>query len=89
MNHLTVWVFCGSRATFPSGVFPSKESADSWIRKNLLTGTLTEYPVGVGVYDWAVQGGLFNPKKPEHSLPQFIQSFSSASQKHFHYENGE
>jgi hypothetical protein len=85
----SVWVFCGSRAAFPAGVFRTKDEAEVWIRNNRLTGTLTQYPVGVGVYDWAVQQGFFKPKKPEHALPQFIQSFSSASQDHDHYENGE
>ncbi|WP_140637474.1 DUF7710 domain-containing protein [Methylibium rhizosphaerae] len=89
MKRATVWVFSGTRATFPSGVFQTKEEAESWIRENRLSGTLTQYPVGIGTYDWAVQEGFFKPKKPEHSLPSFIQSFSSASQDHYHYENGE
>jgi len=89
MRQSTVCVFCGVSATFPSGVFHSKDEAESWVRRNGLTGTLTEYPVGVGVYDWAIQQGFFKPKKPEHSQPQFIQSFSSASQNHEHYEDGQ
>ena len=88
MSQPTVWVFCGAKAAFPAGIFHSKIEAESWIQRNRLTGTLTEYPVGVGVYDWAIQNGLFNPTKPEHSEPQFIQRFSSASQHHAHYEDG-
>jgi hypothetical protein len=89
MHLFKVWVFCGTKATSPSGVFQTKEEAESWIRANRLSGTLTLYPVGIGAYNWAVQEGLFKPKKAEHSLPSFIQSFTSASQEHYHYEDGE
>lgn len=79
----TVWVFNGDGgAGFPSGVFASRASAEAWIRQNKLTGVLTEYPLGVGVYDWAVQRNLFVPKRPEHSSPKFIGGFSSAHQSH-------
>ena len=88
MNSSKDWVFCGTKAAFPSAVFQTKEDAESWIQVNRLNGTLTQYPVGISVYDWAVQEGLFKPKKEEHSLPSFIQSFSSASQEHYHYEDG-
>jgi hypothetical protein len=37
----TVWVFNGARSSFPSGVFETREEADTWIRKWRLTGTLT------------------------------------------------
>lgn len=84
----TVWIFCGRESTFPSGVFDSKHAAEAWIHLNQLSGTLTEYPVGLGVYDWAVEEGHFKPTKPEHSQPKFIQRFSSALQNHHHYENG-
>jgi hypothetical protein len=88
MNTSNVWVFCGTKASFPSGVFHTKEQAEAWIAENRLSGTLTQYPVGIGAYHWAVQEGFFKPKKPEHSLPGFIGSFSSASQEHYHYEDG-
>lgn len=88
MNTSTVWVFCGVQSPLPSGIFSTQEEANAWIQTRLLSGTLTEYPVGISAYDWAVKKGYFSPQKPAHTQPQFIQSFSSATQKHFHYENG-
>jgi hypothetical protein len=84
----TVWIFTGPKALFPSGVFTSRESAERWIQQHGLSGTLTAYPVNVGAYDWAVDNGRFAPKGAEQRSPEFIQRFSSASQEHYHYENG-
>ena len=53
-----------------------------------LSGTLTCYPVDTGVYDWALQNSFFKPKNEEQQAAKFIQKFSSASQEHFHYEDG-
>lgn len=83
-----VWVFCGDIGRFPSAVFLSKDVAESWIRLHSLTGTLTAYPVDISVYDWAIANGFFTPKKDEHTRASFIQNFSSASQEHYHYEDG-
>jgi hypothetical protein len=84
----SVFVFNASKASFPGGVFTTREVATQWIAEHKLSGTLTEYPLDIGVYDWAVQGDLFTPKRPDHQTPNFIGSFSSASQWHEHYENG-
>jgi len=54
-----------------------------------LTGTLTRYPVDQAVYNWAIEGGLFTPKNEKHKSPEFIANFSSATQEHFHFEDGE
>ena len=83
----SVWVFNAAQSSFPSGVFTCMEIAESWIVANQLTGTLTEYPLNQGTYDWAVANHLFKPTKPNHTTPNFIGRFTSASQKHFHYEN--
>ena len=83
-----VWVFNGANARFPSGVFSQREKAEEWIAENGLTGVLTKYPLDVGVYDWAVQKGFFQPKKAKHNSTEFIQGFSSAHQEHYHYEDG-
>jgi hypothetical protein len=85
----TVWVFNGGRNSFPSGVFSQRELAEEWIRKNKLTGTLTEYPINQGVYDWAIEKGYFKPEREDQTTPAFIGNFSSASADHFHYEDGE
>lgn len=82
-----VWIFNGHKNRFPSGVFRTREEAETWISRHRLTGTLTQYPVGVGVYDWAVASGTFVPKHDKHASPEFIANFSGAGQRHFHYEN--
>ena len=84
----SVWVFTGPGPSFPSGVFSQRSIAEAWIKTRGLSGTLTCYPVDIGVYDWALLNGFFKPKKEEHETAQFIQKFSSASQQHFHYEDG-
>jgi len=84
----SVWIFSGAQANFPSGVFHTREQAQQWIERHGLTGTLTEYPVGEGVYEWAIAKGAFEPKRPEHHQARFIERFSSASLAHEHYEDG-
>ena len=84
----TVWIFTGPKAQFPSGVFGARETAERWIEQNHLSGTLTAYPLDTGVYDWAVANGHFAPKRDDQRSPEFIQRFSSATQEHYHYENG-
>ena len=83
----SVWVFNGG-GNFPSAVFTSRDLAEAWISKHRLTGVLTNYPLDVGVYEWAIARGMFKPKRPEHSEPQFIGQFTSASQDHYHYAGG-
>jgi hypothetical protein len=83
-----VWVFVGEHAAFPSGVFTTRERADSWIRNHRLSGVLTAYPVDQGAYDWAIDQGFFNPKNDDKRTPDFIGKFSSAMQEHFHYAEG-
>jgi hypothetical protein len=88
-KYLMVYVFNGSKASFPSGVFVDRDSAIAWISENKLSGTLTEYPVGIGVYDWAIQGGYFTPQRADKETPHFIERFTSGRQWHRHFENGE
>ncbi len=80
----SVWVFNGG-GQFPSGVFTSRELAEAWIAEHRLIGILTNYPLDVGLYDWAIARGTFKPKRPEHSEPAFIGRFNSARQDHRHY----
>jgi hypothetical protein len=84
----SVWVFNGVQSSFPSGVFSSEELAEAWISKNGLTGTLTEYPVDVGMHDYATSRGHFEPSKPEHKTALFIGKFSGGGIGHDHYEDG-
>lgn len=83
-----VLVFCGENSRFPSGVFLSRATAEAWIARHHLSGVLTEYPVDVGVYEWAVGNGTFVPKRPEHHSAAFIGGFTSASLEHTHFLNG-
>jgi hypothetical protein len=84
----SVWVFHGAGGRFTSGVFREKATAQEWIAKHTLTGMLTRYPIDVGVYDWAVGNGLFTPKADKQHSPEFIGRFTTASQEHYHFENG-
>ena len=82
-----IWIFTGG-GLFPSGVFSSRDLAEAWIGKHRLTGVLTKYPVDIGAYDWAIESGFFTPDRPDQSQSKFIGRFSSASQEHYHYEEG-
>ena len=88
-NTGSVWVFSGGRAHFPGGVFTDRDIAESWIGRNRLTGTLTRYPIDIGAYEWAIEKGLFRPRKPHQSEPEFIGGFSDTGMEHYHYENGQ
>ena len=48
----TVWVFNAARSNFPGAVFTSKQRAEAWISKHGLTGTLTRYPLDLGVFEF-------------------------------------
>lgn len=65
-------------ARFTGAVFTKKERAIQWIARHRLTGVLTEYPLDQGVYDWAIDEGLFPASKMVDG--RFIGSFTSASQ---------
>lgn len=84
----SVWVFNGQGGQFPGGVFRTSDEAKAWIRKYRLSGVLTEYPIGVGTYDWACERSFFTPKAEKHSTPDFIGKFTSAAQRHIHFDNG-
>ena len=83
-----IWIFNGPKSPFPPGVFTQREAAESWIAQHGLSGTLTAYPVDVGTYDWAVRIGHFTPKRDDQRTAEFMQRFSSATQEHDHYEQG-
>jgi hypothetical protein len=84
-----IWVFVADGASLPSGVFREKSLASEWIQKRFLSGILTEYPLDVGVYEWAIDNGLFTVKYPSQEEASFIGRFTSAYLKHSHFENGE
>jgi len=84
----TVWIFNGPQSKFPSGVFTLREAAERWIAEHGLTGTLTRYPLDIGVYEWAIAQNFFTPRKDEQRTATFISRFSCASQEHYHFEDG-
>jgi hypothetical protein len=84
----SVWVFNGARSMFPSGLFVTQEMAEDWIRKHALTGTLTHYPLNVGMYEFTIAAGRFSPRKPHQTTSEFIGGFSGGGLDHFHYEDG-
>jgi len=88
MNADSIWIFHGINGRFSSGVFTEVKLAEEWIFRHKLTGVLTEYPINVGCYDWALENDLFQPKKDEYQSSEFIGKFTTAGQEHFHYEDG-
>jgi hypothetical protein len=88
----SVWLFNGygiRYPNFPSAAFLTRYRAEEWIKIHAVSGTLTEYPLDVGVYEWAILKGFFKPTKEKQTTPAFIETFSSASQEHYHYEHGQ
>ena len=84
----TVWIFNGAEGRFPSAVFSAYADAENWIKAHSLSGVLTQYPVGISVYEWAIENGHFHVTREKEKSPAFIQKFSSAAQAHFHFERG-
>jgi hypothetical protein len=85
-----VWVFSGEGGHFPGGVFSSRERAEEWIRSRKLSGVLTAYPLDEGCFDWALRQDLVTGRARERGGDSaFVGSFSSASQDHFHYQDGQ
>ncbi|AUD01004.1 DUF7710 domain-containing protein [Spirosoma pollinicola] len=83
-----IWVFHGEGGRFSSGVFSSKAKAEYWISQHQLSGMLTLYPLDTGVYDWSLEKGYFEAEKEADPKATFIQRFTTASQEHYHYEDG-
>ncbi|NHZ98334.1 hypothetical protein [Massilia sp. CCM 8734] len=83
-----VWVFNGAGGRFPSAIFEQRADAEKWIASNSLTGVLTQYPVGIPVYDWAIGNDQFRVKNEREKSAAFIQKFSSSAQPHIHFDNG-
>ncbi|MGN5009071.1 DUF7710 domain-containing protein [Aeromonas sp. 96A] len=53
-----------------------------------LTGLITAYQLNNGIYNLTVEKNYFRPKNDSHCYSIFVGGFTSASQEHFHYENG-
>lgn len=85
-----VWVFSGAypqtRYQFPSAVFSDREKAELWITKYQLSGTLTEYPLNLSVYEWEIQEGYLSSE--EECDADTIQNYETGRLEHFHYEKG-
>ena len=88
MKDNKIYIFHAEGARFAGGVFSTLESAEAWIQTNELSGLLTAYPLDCGVYEWAIKSKYFTPINGSHRTSQFIGGFTSASQEHYHYENG-
>ena len=88
MSELTMYLFNEEDSRFAGAVFSELVKAESWIQRHALSGTLTAYPIDIGVYDWAVEEGYFLPKRDSHRTASFIGGFTTARQEHYHYKNG-
>jgi hypothetical protein len=85
-NH-RVWIFHGETGRFASGVFSDRETGLEWVARHGLTGVLTEYEVGNGCYDLAVQQGRFRKTVPHHGSPDHVARFSPGLD-HIHVRDG-
>lgn len=84
-----VWIFNGTGGQFAGGVFTSLADAEEWIRRSNLSGVLTAYPVDEGCFDWALRvGAVTGTARDRGGDARFVGSFTSASQDHFHFEDG-
>ncbi|RZJ50569.1 MAG: hypothetical protein EOO19_02895 [Chryseobacterium sp.] len=88
MKENEILVFVGEEANLPSGIFTTLEKAKEYIEKYSLSGTLTQFPLDIGIYDWAIQEDFFSVKNEYQKESKFIQRFSCASMEHFHFEDG-
>ena len=52
-----IWVFVADGASLPSAVFDEEGLDREWIGQHALSGVLTQYPLNVSVYDWAIENG--------------------------------
>lgn len=82
-----VWVFNAGGWFAPCGIFDSLEEMEEYVRGHKLSGVGSQYPVGIGLYEYAVETGRFRPTKPHHGSASQVGRF--APPKHFHYEDGE
>lgn len=83
----SVWIFHGEEARFAAGVFASETEGTAWASRQGVTGLLTEYLVGNGCYDLAVESGSFKPTKPHHGTPTHVAGFSPGL-RHVHITHG-
>ena len=88
MNEFYMWVVQGSRASFPSAIFSSKEKAVQWIEKYKISGMLSKYPIDISIYDWTILKGFFKPKRDDQKTPDLIQSFSTVYIEDSQYVDG-
>lgn len=89
MRNGHIYVFNADQACFSSAIFTTYMKAEAWIQHHYLSGILTEYPVDVGCYDWAIENGHFKDKSPIDRSPVFIGKFISAHQKNWHFKHGD
>ncbi|AYA02628.1 hypothetical protein BEN74_07015 [Acinetobacter sp. WCHAc010034] len=84
-----VYIFNAHKSGFASAVFSSYRQAEGWIKRNYLSGILTEYPLNQSCYDWAKAHGHFKERSAIDRAPIFIAKFVSAYQKNWHFSHGQ
>ncbi len=84
----TVWLFTSASndvvpdAHIPQAAFRTLAAGDRWVRTLKPSGMLTEYPMNIGVFEWATARGVFKPRRDDQRATPFIETFSDASQAH-------
>jgi hypothetical protein len=84
----TVWIFHGERARFAAGVLRNEQDGLAWARRHAVSGILTEYPVGDGCYEIAIEGNHFHPSKPHHGSTEHVAAFSPGWTRHVQLLDG-
>lgn len=71
---------------FPTGVWPTRESAEAWIRRVQAEGVLSAYVLGESAYESNVRLGMLKLDlgKQDRKAPEFERVFTTAVE-HFHY----
>lgn len=67
------------------GCFTEKQAAEKHIHQHQLKCTLTQYPIDISVYDWAIAHQYWTPKSDLQKSSKFKERFNSAYLDHDHY----
>ena len=82
-----IWVFQGDRGRGIGAVFGDLDGARSWIQRHRLDGSLSEYPMNTGLYDWALDQG--NHQAPaDGDTASFIANFQDLGRKTLWFAHG-
>ena len=77
-------MFTPDGATFPAGVFTTRERAEQWIERVGAVGLLGEYVLDAAAYDVLTSAGMFTPRT-EAQMTDAYQARFTTPVDHWHY----